>query len=208
MASSGSLQAATNASPQEDDVALWLAFRQGDEPAFARIYTRFVKILYRYGLKITRDQSLIEDCIQDLFIELWNSRERLGNTDSIKFYLFRVMRRKLYGSLSSLPATHTDGLEHVPEPFVESYESSLVTMQELASQKDQLHQALSTLPVRQHEAINLRYFHGFSYEQIAELMGINPQSVHNTLQKAMKVLRAHLSTLLLISLLGIDSFLA
>jgi RNA polymerase sigma factor (sigma-70 family) len=208
MASTGPLHASSNAFPQEDDAVLWHAFKQGDEGAFARIYSLYVKILYRYGLKITSNKSLIEDCIQDLFIESWNSRERLGETNSIKFYLFRILRRKIYRNLSSQPSTLTDDLEHASELAVESYESGLVDMQEMASQKNKLHNALTALPPRQREAVNLRYFHGFSYEQIAELMGINHQSVHNTLQKAMKILRAQLSTFLIICLLGIDQFLA
>jgi RNA polymerase sigma-70 factor (ECF subfamily) len=52
-----------------NDPELWNAFRQGDEQAFAQIYRNYVKVLYRYGLKITPDTSLIEDCIQDLFVE-------------------------------------------------------------------------------------------------------------------------------------------
>lgn len=185
----------------ERDLDLWDAFRQGDEQAFAQIYGSYVHVLYRYGLKITQDTSLIEDCIQDLFIELWDSRTRLGETDAIKFYLFRVMRRKVYKRLSSRSFTHSDLLEVASDITVDSYESLLIIDQESAAQKDRLHQAMALLPARQREAVNLRFFHNFSYEQVADIMDINLQSVHNTIQKAMKLLRAHLATIILTALI-------
>lgn len=183
-----------------NDPELWNAFRRGNEQAFAQIYRNYVKVLYRYGLKITPDTSLIEDCIQDLFIEIWDSRARLSETDSIKFYLFRVMRRKIYKRLTQQSSAHYESLEVADALTVDSFESILIQDQETATHKDKLHQALGLLPVRQREAINLRFFHGFSYEQVADIMDINLQSVHNTIQKAMKLLRAHLATFVLLAL--------
>lgn len=183
-----------------NDTELWNAFRRGDEQAFAQIYRNYVKVLYRYGLKITPDTALIEDCIQDLFIEIWDSRARLSETDSIKFYLFRVMRRKIYKRLTQQSSTPYESLDVADILTVDSFESVLIQDQEMATHKDKLQQALALLPVRQREAINLRFFHGFSYEQVADIMDINLQSVHNTIQKAMKLLRAHLATFLLLAL--------
>ncbi len=59
------------------------------------LYKSHIEILYRYGHKLTTDTQLVEDSIQDMFIELWNSRKRLSDTDSIKYYLFRILRRKI-----------------------------------------------------------------------------------------------------------------
>lgn len=185
-------------STNESDLFLWRAFREGDEDAYAKIYTTYVNVLYRYGLKMTADTQLIEDGIQDLFIELWKSRARLSDTDSIKFYLFRVMRRKIYKLLTNQSMGRNNELALHTEPMTDSYENVLIATQETAAQEDRLRSALTILPARQREAVNLRYFHGFSYEQIADIMDINVQSVHNTLQKALKLLRASLSTIALI----------
>src|SRR5262245_24498141 len=78
-----------------DDAALWTAFRMGDEKALVSIFDRFTKLLYNYGYKIVREEDVVKDAIQDLFIELWKNRETLGDTTSIKFYLFKSLRRKL-----------------------------------------------------------------------------------------------------------------
>ena len=64
---------------------LWNAFRQGDKAAFQQIYGLFSHDLLNYGYRVTNDRLLIEDAIHDLFIELWQSRSNLMETDSIKF---------------------------------------------------------------------------------------------------------------------------
>jgi DNA-directed RNA polymerase specialized sigma24 family protein len=78
-----------------DDVMLWAAFRSGDEKAFITLFDRFSPAMFNYGCKISAERELVKDAVQELFIDIWQSRKRLGDTDSIKFYLFKSLRRKL-----------------------------------------------------------------------------------------------------------------
>ena len=86
-----------------DEMALWRAFKSGDQAAFARMYQCYSRVLYGYGFRVTHDAALIEDCIQDLFIELWRTRENLSDTTSIKFYLFRSLRRRISRTINADP---------------------------------------------------------------------------------------------------------
>src|SRR5690606_26189782 len=70
-----------------DDGQVWDAFREGDEAAFVFIYESYFDRLFAYGLRVAGDAYLVEDAIQELFIDLRNNRNRLKETDSIKFYL-------------------------------------------------------------------------------------------------------------------------
>ncbi len=79
----------------ELESGLWLRFKSGDKLAFAEMYERYAGVLYNYGFHITREQYIVEDAIQDLFVTLWQSRERLSDTTSIKYYLFRSLRRQI-----------------------------------------------------------------------------------------------------------------
>ena len=47
-------------------------------------------------MSIKQDKSLIKDCIHDVFLTVWNSRNRLGNTDNIKLYLFKCLSNRIY----------------------------------------------------------------------------------------------------------------
>ena len=59
-----------------DDLILWRAFRAGDEKALITIFGRFSRPMYNYGYKIASDRELVKDAIQELFIDIWQNRER------------------------------------------------------------------------------------------------------------------------------------
>ncbi len=50
---------------------IWDKFKSGDQKAFEIIYNEYVDVLYAYGSKMTSDKSLVEDSIQDLFIDIY-----------------------------------------------------------------------------------------------------------------------------------------
>lgn len=180
---------------EKNDIELWRAFKNGDENAFSLMYRLHIRALYQYGRKIADDTQLIEDAIQDMFADLWKSRKNLSDTDSIKFYLFRTLRRKisrnvLYTDISEpLEESLLDGVLSGSIPGAESYEDEFIENESKARQSRRLQDALLQLPPRQREVVTLRYLNAFSHVRIAELMGISLQSVHNLLQKSMKSLR-------------------
>ena len=100
------------ASHGEDDAIVWDTFRSGNRKAFDYIFHRHIRLLYTYGSRISVDQGLVEDCIQDLFIDLWNKRESLGNTDNVKFYLLTSLRRRKVRRLASDKRLHFDEALH------------------------------------------------------------------------------------------------
>src|SRR5690606_27340999 len=51
--------------------------------------------LFAYGSRFTRDEDLVLDAIQDVFVELWNRRQNLSETNCIKFYLLKALRRRI-----------------------------------------------------------------------------------------------------------------
>ena len=79
----------------ESDFLLWQAFRAGRQEAFEAIYQKYVRTLYNYGYNLTRNAAVVEDAIQDLFVYLHEHRSTLGQTDNIKYYLLRSLRRLL-----------------------------------------------------------------------------------------------------------------
>ena len=73
----------------KSDSEIWKDFKAGDEGSFCYLYDTYFTILYSYGRKFSRDQQLVKDCVQDVFTELINRREKLSDTDNIRFYLMR-----------------------------------------------------------------------------------------------------------------------
>lgn len=169
---------------------VWCQFKSGDQRALESLYRTYVKVLVNYGLKVAGDADLVKDCIQDLFIELWNSRQHLADTTDPRFYLFKALRNKLYRALSRQSFVSEAEIQLSTDSLATGYiELEIAAKEQELYTRLNLQQLLDKLPLRQHEVIYLRFYHNFSYETIAALMNMNYQSVLNLVQRALKTLR-------------------
>ena len=166
---------------------LWESFRKGDREAFATLFRQHYELLFRYGSRLTPDADLLEDLIQELFLELWQSRSntpvlsvRAYLLKSLKYKLLKVFRQQ--GRLKRLSA----GDDNI---FEWSHESFLIAEQENAEKKQRVLNALGHLSNRQREIIYLKYYQNLSYEEVGEIMNINYQVARNLLYQAMKSLK-------------------
>lgn len=184
-----------DAKSRNDDVELWEAFQTGSEVAFATIYKNNVSLLYNYGFKIVNNKSFIMDCIQDLFIEIWDSKERLGTIKSIKSYLYKALRRKLIieavkqrKKLKLSDLTNEINLETV------SFEHSLIEKQNFDLQRVKLKTTLDQLTEKQKEVIHLRFYARLSYLEIAEVMSITIKGTYKLMGRSIDFLRKNMSS--------------
>ncbi|MCE7042593.1 RNA polymerase sigma factor [Dyadobacter sp. CY312] len=178
-------------STTNDDKLLWQAFLLGDEVAFTTLYQRHVRVLFSYGKKLLSDEDAVEDLIQELFIDLWQTRSRLSQVESPRFYLFRSLRRRIHKSLSPANTT-TQNWECITEetlPVTLPQEFYIIEEEDVQHQKDSLNYWLKNLPIRQYEVLMLRYYQDFSYAEISEILSINEQSVRNLIQRGVSKLR-------------------
>ena len=170
---------------------LWNSFKAGDRDSFAKIYNVYIDDLLSYGYRVTSNRQLIKDSIQDVFLSLWQQRQNLSETSSIKFYLFRALRNRIVRNI---------GIQHEKPVFSDhlfiedvlidfSFEDALVENETYQEQVDRLQNAISQLPKRQQEVVQLRYNQNFSLEEIAGMMQISNQSVRNLLHRSITELR-------------------
>lgn len=154
---------------------LWDSFRKGSDTAFSFLYQRYAPLLFHYGARICTDKALVEDSIQDLFVDLWRRREQMVYARSVEAYLFKALRYKIHRNLSERGNVESVDtfLVHLKDP---SYEELCIETETQSQQIRRLRDALDKLPARQREAINLRYMHRFSNEEIAEIMSITYHS--------------------------------
>lgn len=172
---------------------LWSRFKDGDKDAFESIYRNHVRDLINYGYRITADGDLIKDNVQDLFIELWRSRENLSNVIEPKYYLFRALRNKLYRALKGESYVSLSEMKITADALSDEFvELAFIEKEQTALKKESLQQQINVLPVRQHEIIHLRFYHNLSYEGIAEVMGMNYQSVLNLMHRTIGNLRKNI----------------
>ena len=175
------------------DTALWQQLKNGEKQALEKIYRQEVKALLLYGKKFSNDEQLVEDCIQDLFIELWKNRATLGATNSIRPYLLISLRRKIIRNISQSKKRFS---QNEPEEYQFQMDfaiEDLIIQKELSTEQSaKLKTALASLSKRQQEALYLKYYSEMDYKDIAEIMGINYQSIRNLIFRALKLLKEHM----------------
>jgi RNA polymerase sigma factor (sigma-70 family) len=175
------------------DTTLWQSFRKGHAQALELLYNRHFKALASYGYRITSDHQLVEDAIQDVFVDLWRRKEYLGTVDNVRFYLFKALRNQLYRNSRN---DVFEGAQHIDE-FLDylstlSSEQQSIRHETLQVRTQVIQNALNRLSPRQREAIHLRFYQGMSLDDSAELMGVPKQVVKNLLSKSYAILRLSL----------------
>ncbi|MGB3850028.1 MAG: sigma-70 family RNA polymerase sigma factor [Tunicatimonas sp.] len=166
---------------------VWKRFREGDQPAFSVLYRHHYASLYFYALKSTGSTYQAQECVQDLFVNLWNRREGLSEVQQVKPYLFKALRSLLHRrSMSTYEDLNSEegnyALQFSPEDFLIQRESSAYRQETLAT-------VLNGLPPRQREAVYLKYYEDLTYQEIADVLSINYQSVVNLIYRALKQLK-------------------
>lgn len=133
----------------QDDQHLWDDFRNGCENSYALIYQSHFYSLYSYGLKICGEREVVKDCIQDLFVYIWRNREKLTTTNSIKYYLYKSLKRRLIDSFR-FHQMHFELTEFEAKiEVVCSEENNIIITQTSEAQKKGVLLALEKLTVRQ-----------------------------------------------------------
>ena len=181
------------------DEQLWQALKEGDQQAYAKIYNNHINKLYSYGKKLCSNTVLVEDAIQDVFIELWKYKSNLGPIRSIHAYLCSCLRRHLLKTLKKDRIFVLNG-QHLNEDNFEfelSVQELLVRDQEKQAEVQKIKKALELLTKRQKEVIYLRYFQDLNYQEIADMMGLNQRSTYNLVSKAIYLLKDKLIILII-----------
>jgi len=173
--------------------ATWLQrLQQNDEQALAAIMRKYYTALYNYGGRFTNDDALIKDCIQEVFISLWQRRENAASILSPRYYLLRAVKNKVLKSLhqhtiktgSFEPGEAYDFLQEL------SIETLIIDKQLSEEQSMVLRKTMSQLSKRQHELIYLKFYQHLDHAQIAGLMNLSRQSVYNLLHETIQKLRS------------------
>lgn len=185
----------------DDDPQLWQAFQQGDSGALGILAERYYRSLRKYGLKFIAEVAVVEDCIQDVFLELGQDPDRLHVNGSLKYYLMKALRNNIFLHLryrQRFQNPSPDWELNLPDYF--HAEALLIEKERISDIGAQLDIVLKSLPKREREALYLRYYENLSVAEIAGIMDVNRQSVSNFLQKALSKVRAKWVTAMMLIL--------
>jgi len=175
---------------KSDERILWSRFLKGDNQVLSLIYLQYSNALFDYGCRFTVDHDLVKDCIQEVFCTLIRTRKNLSETDNVRLYLLKSLKRRIIRDIKSdnnNPRLFNDQDYSFDLHWSESLDDQL---NELDEQKRQLiASAMQSLTDRQKEAIYLRFNRGLEYEEISFLLSLNYQSSRALIHRAIEKLR-------------------
>lgn len=176
--------------------SMWSDILGDDQKGLKSLYDQYFDNLYSFGCSFYSDQMLVEDCIQELFLSIWEKRHQLKKPDNIKGYLIMSLRNNILSKIKSKSKTQVQEIDERLMGGCEiSIENKLIDSENTDERMQKLAEASQNLKPRQKEILYLKFSQGLSYEEISEIMDINYQSARNLLHRTLIKLRTELMIL-------------
>jgi RNA polymerase sigma-70 factor (ECF subfamily) len=160
--------------------------RKGDAPAFERLYREFSGRVYGLCLRMTRDPSAAEDCVQEAFINAWRALDRFEIRSSFATWLHRIAvnvvlgkrRRVSYGLEAPLDSEQLEQSDWALDTPIEESE---------------IEEAIAGLPEGARDVLVLSGIYGYSHGETAQMLGVAEGTCKAQLHRARKLLKERLN---------------
>ena len=179
---------------EEEKEQLTKALKEGDEHAFRQIFDRYFPKMVSRANAILKDEQLAKDAAQNVFVGLWNNRQRLEIQTVLEAYLMRatvnkslslIKSRKLHGGSSDLVEDQRLTGEDVHLEL------------EADEMRTKIHKAIDLLPERCRLIFVLARIDGLSHKAIAKKLQISTKTIENQMTRALKLLRSTIYPILI-----------
>ncbi len=187
--------AAQKAEPQADDrqaeskstlELLWLErIAQRDRTAFEELYREYGPRVFRFAVRMIRDETKAEEVTNDVMVEVWKSAGKFQGRSAPSTWIFSIARHRALNAIrrKTIPTTN---LDDSPEPLDESEDPMAATDQSTTS--DLLRTAINQLSKEHREVIELTFFQGLNYKEIATIVECPEGTVKTRMYHAKKQL--------------------
>jgi RNA polymerase sigma-70 factor (ECF subfamily) len=175
-------------SSTQSDHELLIAIRNGNTEAFEILYFRYFASLCRFAFKKLQNETIVEELVQDVFVDLWKKRNELNTEGEVVSLLYAMLRNKALHELRAkmIQSRHIEEFRqlHKDDQAIE------LTEQLYASQiQEQMKRAIEKLSPQCRQAFTLSRYEHLSYKEIAEKMKISVNTVEKHIGKALHLLR-------------------
>ncbi len=181
---------------KKEEQLLWSEMKKGNVIALGQLYDLYIKTLFSYGFQISHDKDYVMDCIHDLFLDLYKYREKLSETDNIKYYLLKSLRRKVNKKYKQNLVHFAENatLENHPGLVLHalSPEEKLIAIENDFKKNTIWQKAKEFLTKTQLRGLQLRYKEERPYEEIAEIMDVSVETSRTIIYRAIKSLRKNM----------------
>lgn len=179
----------SNSDAPIDDTLLAERIRAGDREALGELYDRYASVALALALRVVTDRFTAEDVVHDAFVAIWQQIDRFDRSrGSLRGWLLTVVRNRAIDRVRGVRRTIEVGaadeqslLRTGPNP---TWELAIARISAV-----ELRGVLATLPIEQREAIEMAYFGGRTYREIARLTGVPEGTASGRLRLGLAKLR-------------------
>ena len=177
-------RAPLQSSPESEETALLALIAGGDRHAFDALYRNYWPRLGRFLGQLTHRPQMVEELINDTMLVVWKTARSFRADSRLSTWIFAIAYRKAMKALRrserAPPPALSDEDVSAQEPEREMMRTQL---------RIQLQRALASLPPEQRAAVELTYYHGYAYSEIAQIMGCPVDTVKTRMYHARRKLR-------------------
>jgi len=185
---------------------LLLRLKEGNIVAFDSIYEQYCKRLYAFVIRYVKQESDAEEIVQEVFIKIWENRNKIDIYSSFESYLFTIT----YNSAISLLRKRVHEkkyLEHVKSLQEVNVASELTDDLYFKELNSKLQSLLLDLTPRQREIFHLSREEGLTHDEIAKKLGISANTVKNHIVSVLNFLKSNIDNTIIINSLFVSLFL-
>jgi RNA polymerase sigma-70 factor, ECF subfamily len=165
-----------SANPALSDEVLIGRIANGDRLAMQVLYARHHVRVFRFVLRLVREEATAEDLISEVFLDVWRQAGRFEGRSAVSTWLLAIARFKALTVLRRKPEQEMD--EDTAAAIEDTSDTPDVTL-EKKEKSEVIRQCLTSLSAEHREIIDLVYYHEKSVEEVAEIVGI-PQATVKT----------------------------
>jgi len=169
----------------------WDKIKEGDEKSFERLFKELFSELCSYAIQYTADRFLAEEIVQDIFIKIWQNREDITPTKSVKAYIFQAVHNSCINSIiqkKNKKTIHNIFLSDESwEVIQESTQINPFLLEKLEARDTEqiIKQIIETLPTGCSEIFKLSRFENKSNQEIAEQLNISISTIRTQIYRAL-----------------------
>ncbi len=179
------------------DAELMVRVREGDEDAFAEIFSRWRRPMVRFAVRFVGSQERGEELAQDIFLKIYRARARYEPREAFRAYIFRVATNHCLNEVRRAEHRYAGGaVEDLKVQPADAVSPSADALVHAARIQSAVRAAVAALPPTQRAALLLQKEQGMPLTDIAETLETTVAAVKSLLNRARKALQAELAPLL------------
>lgn len=158
------------------------------ESELSQLYYTIFDDLINYGLKFVKDIAIVEDAIQEIFVDLLQNKKKYTKINNPKYYIFKSVKYIIIKDAEQ-KSGHSPLSQLYHSPAVYPFENEIIEKEKTSYRNKIIDKALKELSHKEKESIYLKYICGLNYHEIAGIMNIKTETSRTLIYRAIKKIR-------------------